>query len=105
MEERRQQTRLFDAELVMVSWKEPTGTAKQLGNVHNLSPEGAGVFVDQSISAGTLVTMSYDDGIQQLTGIVRHHAPLADRHLVGIEFDASSQDSPLHFQPEFLIEE
>ena len=46
---------------------------------------------------GTAVMVSHGDG--ELTGIVRHHSQLIDGHSMGVEFDESSKDSTLHFQP------
>ena len=104
MTERRRQRRITDAELIMLCWHEDAVTAKQLGNIVDLSSDGAGVLVDHSLPAGTPVIITYD-GQQTLSGIIRHSGILDDRYFVGIEFTDSAKDSPLHFQPELLVRE
>ena len=101
MLERRSQVRLTDIELVMLSWEENGTTMKQLGNVEDVSLNGMGVIIDNALSVGTLLTISYGEG--NLTGIVRHHRRQAERHFIGIELGLVSRGSGLHFHPELLV--
>ena len=82
--ERRSQTRLPNSELVTLSWEEHSAKLKQLGSVHDRSSSGIGVAVDHAIPVGTQVTISFPE--EELVGVVRHHTPTLDEHLIGIEF-------------------
>lgn len=101
MKERRSQPRFHDAELVMVSWQEGSTIFKQLGNVEDISRDGAGIVLDYELPVGSSVTISYGEG--ELAGIVRYYAYRADGHFIGIEFLGDSKESTLHFQPELLL--
>jgi hypothetical protein len=101
MPDRRLQPRLTDAELVMISFEENGTRLQQLGNVENMSLNGAGIIVGHPIPARSVATITYGEG--ELTGIVRHCSALADGHFIGVEFVGASKASSLHFQPELLI--
>lgn len=101
MTDQRSQPRISDAELVMLSWNENGTTSRQFGNVENLSRNGAGMIVNDALSVGITVTMTYGEG--ELTGIVRHCTALADAHFIGVEFVGDERDSVLHFQPDLLV--
>ena len=100
--ERRLQPRLVDSELVMICWEENATSLKQLGNVDDVSLGGVGLVVGQALPVGTPVQVSYGEGV--LAGIVRHHTPRGDDHIVGIEFVGDSKDSVQHFHPDLLIQ-
>jgi PilZ domain len=101
MNDRRFEPRISDAELVMLSWNEGGTTLRQLGSVENLSPNGAGMIVDDPLRVGSTVTMTYGEG--ELTAVVRHCTALAEGYSIGVEFVESSKDSALHFHPELLV--
>jgi hypothetical protein len=101
MNDRRLQTRISDAELVMVSWNENGITLRQLGSIENLSLNGAGLRLDNALPVGTIVTMTY--GLGELIAVVRHCTALADGHFMGLEYVGSSRASTLHFQPDLLV--
>jgi PilZ domain len=103
MRERRSQTRLLDAELVMLSWLEGATWLKQLGNVEDVSQNGMGLIVQEDLPVGTSVTISYGEE-EELTGVVRHHSERAEGYFLGIEFEDSSKDSILHFHPDLLVQ-
>lgn len=102
MRERRSQSRLRDAELVMLGWQEGATQLKQLGNVEDVSLHGLGVLVQEDLPVGTSVSISYE-GEEELTGVVRHHSEREEGHWLGIEFEDSSKDSLLHFHPNLLV--
>lgn len=99
--ERRAQPRLTASELVMIGWHDGAGKLNQLGNVQDLSLDGMGILVHDALPVGTPVTVSY--GYGELTGTVRHSSQLIDATFIGVEFDETSKNSILHFQPELLI--
>jgi hypothetical protein len=101
MKERRSQRRITDAELVMISCDMNGGRLRQLGNLEDLSPNGAGIIVQHAITVNSPVTITYGNG--DLNAVVRHCAPLPEGHFVGIEFVGASRSSTLHFQPELLV--
>ena len=101
MNDQREQTRIGDAELVMISWERNGARLRQLGNVENLSANGAGIVADNLLPVGTPVAMTYGEG--ELIAVVRHCEPLADRYFIGVEFTGESRNSILHFQPELLV--
>jgi hypothetical protein len=84
MPDRRLQPRLTDAELVMISFEDNGTRLQQLGNLENMSLNGAGIIVGHPIPAGSVVTITYREG--ELTGIVRHCTALAEGHFIGVEF-------------------
>lgn len=97
MTEQRAQSRITDAELVMIFWDDNGTRRYQLGNVENLSGDGAGIIVDHELPAGTAITMTYGEG--ELNAIVRHCAPAVEEHFIGVEFVGESRASVLHFDP------
>ena len=101
MQERRSQTRIRDAELVMLGWDHDGTPLKQLGNVEDFSPGGMGIIVNNPVPIGTRVTITY--GESDLTGIVRHESARREGNFIGIEFDPDSRDSDVHFDPELLV--
>jgi PilZ domain len=101
MPDRRSQSRISDAELVMLSWDENGTTFRQLGSVENLSLNGVGIIVDDALPVGTTVTMTYGEG--ELTAVIRHCTALSEGHSIGVEFVGSSRASALHFHPELLV--
>ena len=101
MMDRRLELRLADAELVMLYFEEHETKLQQLGNLENMSLNGAGIIVDHAVPAGSTVTISYGEG--ELTAIVRHCTAQAEGHLIGVEFVEASKASNSHFQPELLI--
>ena len=101
MNDQRSQPRISDAELVMICWDENGTQLRQLGNVENLSLNGASIVVDHALLVGTSVAITYGEG--KLTAVVRHCASLAEGHLIGVEFVGNSRDSVLHFQPDLLV--
>jgi hypothetical protein len=101
MSERRSQVRVRDSELVMLGWDEDDVEMKQLANVEDVSPNGMGLMISNPLVVGTTVTITYGD--EDLVGIIRHQSRRVEGYLVGVEFDASSRNSALHFDPDLLI--
>ena len=101
MDNRRLQPRIRDDELVVIYGDENGTTLQQLGNVNDISLNGAGIIVDHTIPVGTAIAMTYGEGL--LAAVVRHCAPLEEGHLLGVEFVGTSRDSVLHFQPDLLV--
>jgi PilZ domain-containing protein len=101
MSERRSQQRFLDAELVMLAWDVDRTKLMELGNVEDLSLNGMGVIVSNAIQVGTAVSITYGD--RDFTGIVRHQSRREEGHFIGIEFDLTSRDTTLHFDPELLV--
>ena len=100
-DDRRSQLRLLDSDLIIISWKEPAGRVKQLANVEDVSLNGLGIIMDQTLPVHTKVTISY--GEEELTAFVRHCHAHENGYFVGLEFDEESRNSTAHFQPDLLI--
>lgn len=89
MSDRRSEIRLEDAELAVIAWQQGRGAFQQLGNIENLSLNGAGVIVDEPIPIGTTLLLTYGEG--ELTGVVRRCDPLEEGHFIGVEFTGQSR--------------
>ena len=101
MSERRLQVRVRNSELVMLGWDEDGVEMKQLANVEDISPNGMGLMINNPLVVGTIVTITYGDG--DLVGILRHQSRHVEGYLAGVEFDPSSRNSALHFDPDLLL--
>ena len=100
MTERRAQPRLSSSELVLVSWRKENAEFNQPGTVQNLSVDGVGILVRESLPIGIPVTISHGHG--EWNGIVRHSSQLIDATFIGVEFNETTKNSVIHFKPEVL---
>jgi hypothetical protein len=104
MPEKRSHERLLDCDLVMLGWDGGSRKHKQLGNIKHISLNGIGVRVDHPLPIDTPVTICHESLSNGLIlGIVRHHTPNSNEHILGIEFAAASNESTALFQPELAV--
>lgn len=101
MTERRSQPRLNSSQLVLVSWTKEGAKLNQTGKVQNLSLDGMGILVQESLPVGIPVTVSY--GYGELKGTVRHSLQVIDATFIGMEFDEITKNSIRHLKPERLL--
>jgi hypothetical protein len=87
--DRRSEPRLEDSELAVLTWEENGTTLQQIGNVDNLSLNGAGIVADYPLPLSTPISLTYGEG--ELTAVVRHCKPLDEGHFIGVEFTGDSR--------------
>jgi len=104
MPDKRSQERLLDCDLVMIGWDGGSRKHKQLENIRDISLNGIGVRVDHPLPVGTPVTIYYESLSNGLIlCIVRHHTPVINDHILGIEFAAASSQLAATFQAELPV--
>jgi hypothetical protein len=101
MMERRLHTRFPDAELAMLAWEEHAVLIKELANVEDISAEGVGLIIGEALAPGTSVTLTY--GGEKLRGVVKHHRPVENGHLIGVELLGESKHAAARFAPDMLV--
>ena len=84
MIQRRSEYRLTVAQQVKICWEERARTFTEVGTVQNVSLDGAGILMSDSLPVGTAVTISYACG--ELSGSVKHLSPVAGGQILGVEF-------------------
>jgi PilZ domain len=100
---RRKKKRSLCADLIAISWTEGSGRIRSdMGTLQDISAVGACLRLEQSISAGTGVSLYYPKG--KYDGKVKYCRSDQSGYLVGIEFDPGYRWSRRDFQPSHLID-
>jgi PilZ domain-containing protein len=100
---RREKKRNLCADLIAISWTENSGRIRSdMGTLQDISVEGACLRLEQSIPAGTGVSLYYPKG--KYDGKVKYCRSEQSGYLLGIEFEPSYRWSRLDFQPSHLLD-
>jgi hypothetical protein len=100
---RRKKKRNLCADLIAISWTEKSGRIRSdMGTLQDISAAGACLHLEQSIPAGTGVSLYYPKG--KYDAKVKYCRSEQSGYLVGIEFDPGYRWSRRDFQPSHLID-
>ena len=100
---RRIKKRNLCADLIAISWTEKSGRVRSdMGTLEDISAAGACLRLEQSIPAGTGVSLYYPKG--KYDGKVKYCRSEQNGYLLGIEFDLGYCWSRRDFQPSHLLD-
>jgi hypothetical protein len=103
MLDRRIEIRMLCADLVEVQWKDEAGKSRRMvANLEDISLSGACLQVEKAIPLETTIRITYPKG--ELNGIVKYCVYREIGYFLGIEFEAGSQWSQRHFQPQHMLD-
>jgi hypothetical protein len=91
------------ADLIKVVWTDESGAKhKELAALEDISPGGACIQLEHSITVDTPISILYPDG--RYHGRIRYCVFLQTGYFAGIEFDPGYQWSKHQFMPSHLLE-
>jgi hypothetical protein len=100
---RRKKKRSLCADLIAVSWTENDGRVRsEMGTLDDISAAGACLRLDQSVPAGTVVSLYYPKG--KYEGKVKYCRSGHTGFFLGIAFNPGYCWSRLDFRPSHLLD-
>jgi len=101
--ERRSEVRMLCADLVEISWQDPSGRIGEAPAVlEDISTSGACLHLDHSLPLDAVV--SWRSPKIGFRGCVRYCAYREVGYFVGVRFDANSKWSKRRFVPQHLLD-
>lgn len=102
MQDRRNNNRLFCADLIEVVWSDGRMSRHNVANLEDISPTGVCLMLENPLPLGTEVMVRV--GQTELKGITRHATSGEAGFLVGIEFHPDSRWSADLYEPEHMLD-
>ena len=100
---RRVEPRMLCADLVDISWKDPSGhTRRGVANLEDISLSGACLQVDRPVLLGADLRITYPNG--ELLGIVKYCVFREIGYFLGVEFHPGNQWSQRNFRPQHMLD-
>lgn len=103
MHERRSEVRMLCADVVEVSWMDPSGDERRaMALLEDISESGACLQLESSVPLA--VEVHWRSPKQEFTGAVRYCVYREIGYFVGVEFEPSSKWNRKVFKPQHLLD-
>lgn len=102
MQDRRNNSRLFCADLIEVTWSDGGRIRHSVANLEDISSSGICLMLESALPLGVEVTVRV--GTAELKGIARHATSGEAGFLIGVEFYPESHWSADLYQPEHMLD-
>ena len=102
MQDRRNDSRLFCADLIEVTWSDGGSVRHNVANLEDISPTGVCLMLESALPMGVEVAVRV--GAAELKGVTRHATSGEAGFLIGIEFYPDSHWSSDLYQPQHMLD-